>query len=68
VRAGAIFGLQARTWKRQEGSDRGKPGTAPRCGQLPEGKTLDVVAGWNKLARHVVEQTVEGGRNAEDGT
>jgi hypothetical protein len=34
----------------------------------PGGQTLDVAVGWNKPARHVVEQTVEGGRNAEDGT
>jgi hypothetical protein len=34
----------------------------------PGGQTLDVAVGWNKPARHVAEQTVEGGRNAEDGT
>jgi len=34
----------------------------------PGGQTLDVAAGWNKPARYVAEQTVEGGRNAEDGT
>jgi hypothetical protein len=34
----------------------------------PGGQTLDVAAGWNKLARYVAEQAVEGGRNAEDGT
>jgi len=55
-----------RNGRRAEG--RGEPGTAPRRGQIPEGRTLDVVAGRNKLARHVVEQAVEGGWNAEDGT
>jgi hypothetical protein len=54
--------------KQQEGSEPGKPGTALRCGELPEGKTLDVAVGWNKPTKPVVEQTVEGGRNAEDGT
>jgi hypothetical protein len=59
---------QARWQERQEGIGRGRPGTAVRCGQTPEGKTLDVVVGRNKPTRHVVEQTVAGGRNAEDGT
>jgi hypothetical protein len=59
---------QARWRKRQEGNDRGRPGTALRCGQIPEGRTLNVVVGRNKPTRHVVEQTVEGGWNAEDGT
>ena len=59
---------QVRWQKRQEGSRPGKPGTALRRGQLPEGKTLYVVVGRNKPTMHVVEQTVEGGRNAEDGT
>jgi hypothetical protein len=36
---------QARWQKQQEGRGRGKPGTALRCGQIPEGKTLDVVVG-----------------------
>jgi len=46
----------------------GKPGTAPREGQSPGGQTLDVAAGRNKPARQVAEQTVEGVRNAGDGT
>jgi hypothetical protein len=33
-----------------------------------EGKTLYTAVGRNKPTRPVVEQTVEGGRNAEDGT
>jgi len=59
---------QARWLERQEGKGRGRPGTALRCGQTPEGKTLDVVVGRNKPTRRVVEQAVEGGWNAEDGT
>jgi hypothetical protein len=54
--------------KRPEGTGRGKPGTALRRGQFPEGQTLDVAVGRNKPTRHVVEQAVEGGWNAEDGT
>jgi hypothetical protein len=46
----------------------GKPGTARRCGRIPEGRTLDVAVGRNRPTRPKVEQTVEGGRNAKDGT
>jgi hypothetical protein len=59
---------QAWRRKRQEGTGRGQPGTALRCDRTPEGKTLYVVVGRNKPTRHVVEKTVEGGWNAEDGT
>lgn len=59
---------QARRRKQQEGRRPGKLGTALRWGQFPEGRTLDVAVGWNKPTRPVVEKTVEGGWNAEDGT
>jgi hypothetical protein len=38
-----------------------------REGNPLEGETLNTAVGRNKPTRPVVEQTVEGGRNAEDG-
>jgi len=54
--------------QRQEGIGRGNPMRLCLEGKPLEGKTLYTAVGRNKPTRPVVEQTVEGGRNAEDGT
>jgi hypothetical protein len=64
---GAVFGLQVRVSNDRRAATGDNP-VRLRGVVIPGGQTLDVAVGWNKPARHVVEQTVEGGRNAEDGT
>ena len=53
--------------QRQEGIERGNPKRLCLEGKPLEGKTLYTAVRRNKLTRPVVEQTVESGRNAEDG-
>jgi hypothetical protein len=58
---------QERTLERQEGSGRGNPERIHARDKPLKGQTLNAAAGRNKPAKPVVEQAVEGVRNAEGG-